>query len=190
MRARVLVGLSVALAAAACGGSGSTTPEAANSSTTTTVAQAHGQQVLRLGQTGQASDTSGNGWRIAVSNPLLVAAWHRNPDEGLQIVVYRVTVANTSGTQDISGTDFEERVTGFPRNDLWSGGGAEADLQQFMSTHKFSPQPPIAGTDVSSGNATATRSYYVAIRFSGQLSQVEFRPFGADDNSAAQLVWR
>jgi len=36
----------------------------------------------------------------------------------------------------------------------------------------------------------STRSYYVAIPFSGELSQVEYRPFGADDSSVAQLIWR
>jgi len=146
--------------------------------------------VLRFGQGGVAADVSStSSWRISVSRPILVAAWHRNPDQGRRIVVYRITVANISGSQEVSGTDFEERVTDFTQNDLWSGGGDEADLRRFMSSHHFSPEPPEAGSDVKSGDPRTPRTYYVAIRFSGNLKQVEFRPFGADDSNAAELIW-
>lgn len=188
---RYLLALFAALAAAACS-AGSAQPKAQphESATTSQSPPAPHQQVVSLGQAGQAADGSGNAWRITVSKPVLVAAWNSNPDQGQHIVVYRVSVANNSGDEDVSSTDFEERVTGFPSNDLWSGGGAEASLQRFMSTHKFSPQPPTAGSTVSSGNATSMRTYFVAIRFSGKLSQVEFRPFGMDDTTEAPLVWR
>jgi hypothetical protein len=189
MRLRMLLAMSLVIATSACA-SGATAAKTGPHPSATRSAFHEPQQVLRFGQTGQASDTSGNAWRISVSRPLLVASWHRNPDQGRRIVVYRVTVVNTSGSEDISGTDFEERVTGFTQNDLWSGGGTEADLRRFMSSHGFRPEPPEAGSAVASGSPQTQRSYYVAIRFSGDLSQVEFRPFGADDSNAAQLIWR
>lgn len=43
------------------------------------------------------------------------------------------------GTGDVTGTDFEERVTGYTSNDLWSGGGTEADLRRFMQRHGVRP---------------------------------------------------
>lgn len=191
MRARVCLALTAALAVAACGGSGSA--PAAKSVT-------HQQQspnpvptasvVVPLGQAGQAADVSGNAWRITVSNPVLVAPFSRDPNVGLHVVVYRVTVANTRGKQDVTSTDFEERVTGYPLNDLWSGGGTEATLQRFMVKHKFIPEPPAAGSPVTEADPSQPRSYYVAITYSGKLSQVELRPFGWDDSWPSPLIWR